>query len=260
MKFDPLILILPAALLRADQIIMKNGDHYSGRLETIEGGRVKFVAEYAGTISFPWDAVESFTSMDTFVVKMKNGGVESAPAERILALRGEIDAVRSRAEQDRVKQRIEIAKATVWSGNTDLGVSLSRGNAESTTITGSVNATRATAKTKLGLYGTSIYSRVDTDGQHITAANLRRGGLRYDLNLNPKQFAFVSADADHNPIQNLNLRTVFGTGFGLHVVKTNLNTFDLYAGGTFNREQFTTGEMRRAGEALFSEASTHKLN
>lgn len=262
MRFGPLLICLSAAatLAQADQIIMKNGDRYSGRLEIIEGGKVRFVADYAGAITVPWDAVESLRSQDTFVVKTRTGGFESAPAERILAMRGELESVWSRAEQERVRQRMEKATAAVWSGHTDMGISLASGNTETQTLTGSVNATRITPKHKLGLFGTSLYSRAERDGQRLTAANLRRGGFRYDLNFNPKQFTFVSGDLDHNPIQNLTLRSVLGVGFGRHVVQSKLHTFDVFAGGTFNREEFRTGEERFAGEGLFSEASTHKIN
>jgi len=247
-------------LSKADQIVMKNGDRYSGRLETVEAGKVRFTAEFAGAITVPWDAVESLVSSDTFVIRTREGGLESASAERILSLRSQIEVVRSRAEQDRILQRAAVADRPLWSGSTDFGISVARGNADTSTLSGALNAARVTPHNKLAIYGTSLYSRAVRDGQRLTAANLRRGGLRYDHNFNPKQFTFVSADLDHNPIQNLTLRSVLGAGFGRHVRNTPRNTFDLFAGGTFNREEFRTGEERFAGEGLFSEASTHKLN
>lgn len=249
-----------APLLFADQLVMKNGDRYSGHLESVEAGKVKFVADYAGAISVPWDAVQTLRSRETFVVRLKSGGIESAPADRVMAMRGQIEAVRSTAEQDRVRQAVERAAMPVWVGHTDLGLSLSRGNAETSTLSASVNTARSTKRDKLAFYGASLYSRAVRAGQRLTAANLRRGGVRYDLNLNRKQFAFVSGDLDHNPVQRLQLRSVAGAGFGQHLVQTKLNTFDLFAGGTLNREEFTTGVERVAAEALVSEASTHKLN
>jgi putative salt-induced outer membrane protein YdiY len=254
------LILLPGVLLQADQIVMKNGDRYSGRLEKMEDGKVRFAAEYAGTIQVPWDAVEEFHSFDTFVVELKHGGIESAPAERVLALRGELSAVRTVQEQDRRLQQMQRANMAIWMGNADLGMSLSRGNAEASTFSASINTSRTTRRGKLAIYGASLYSRSEREGEKVTAANLRRGGLRYDANFNPKQFMFFQADLDHNPVQNLNLRSVLGTGFGHHLIATPRNTIDLFAGGSFNREQFTSGELRLAGEALISEATAHKLN
>ena len=251
-----MMLMLSASLLLADQIVLKNGDRYSGRLERVEAGKVLFIAEYAGALTLPWDAVQSVRSGETFVVHLKNGGIESAPAERLVALRDQITAVRSRAEQ----KRVEIASAAKWSGSGDTGFSLARGNAETSTLTTAVNATRVTQRDKLGLFGASIFSRAVRDGQRLTSANLRRGGLRYDRNLRERSFSFVSADLDHNPVQGLNLRSVLGAGLGQHVRADKQTTIDLFAGGTYNREEFTTGVRRDAAEALLSEASTHKIN
>ncbi len=262
MRLVPLALLCGACAIsvRADQLIMKNGDRYSGRLDVMEGGKVKFQAEYAGTITVPFDEVETIRSQDTFVVRTKTGGVESAPPERILAMRGEVESVWSRAEQERARRSVERASEPVWSGSTDIGISLAAGNTDTQTLSGAVNATRVTPSTKLGFYGNSLYSRAVRDGQRLVAANLRRGGFRYDLNFSPKQFTFVSGDLDHNPIQNLTLRSVLGVGFGRHLMQTKRNTLDLFAGGTFNREEFRATDARYAGEGLFSEASTHKIN
>jgi putative salt-induced outer membrane protein len=254
------LILLPGVLLQADQIVMKNGDRYSGRLQNIEHGKVRFAAEYTGTIQVPWDAVEELHSFETFVVELKNGGIESAPAERILAMRGEIEAVRTTVEQDRRLQQLQRANMAIWMGNADVGITLSRGNAEASTLAASINTLRTTRRGKLAIYGASLYSRSEREGEKVTAANLRRGGLRYDANFNQQQFMFFQADLDHNPVQNLNLRSVLGMGFGHHLIATPRNTIDLFAGGTFNREQFTTGEKRVAGEGLISEATSHKVN
>jgi putative salt-induced outer membrane protein YdiY len=255
------MILLATVLLLSDQIVLKNGDRYSGRLERVEGGNVTFVAEYAGALTLPWDAVQTLVSRETFVVQLKNGGIESAPAERIAELRPDIAVIRSPAEQRRLDRQAQIARAAVWSGSGDIGFSLARGNAETSTLTSALNATRISDKGKLGIYGASIFSTANRDGQKLTSANLRRGGMRYDRNLNEqKRFTFVSADLDHNPVQGLNLRSVLGAGFGQHVKADKQTTLDLFAGGTYNREEFTTGVRRDSAEALLSEASTHKVN
>jgi putative salt-induced outer membrane protein YdiY len=243
-----------------DQIVLKNGDRYSGRLEKVEAGKVMFVAEYAGALTLPWDAVQTVRSTDTFVVQLKSGGIESASAERIVDLRDQIAAVRSRAEQTRMQRQLEVANAAKWSGSGDTGLSLARGNAETSTVNAAINATRATQRDKLAIFGASLFSRAVRDNQRLTSANLRRGGLRYDRNIRERNFSFLSADLDHNPIVGLNLRSVLGAGLGRRVRTEKHITIELFAGGTYNREEFITGVRRDAAEALLSEASTHKFN
>lgn len=255
-----LFLALQVTVFGTDQVIMKNGDRYSGRLESIEGGKVHFLAEYAGPLKLPWEAVAGFTSGDTFVVRTKLGGIQSATAERILALREQIQWVRNSAEQDRVLRTMELANIPVWAGFGDIGLSLARGNVETSTLSTALSATRSTKRTKLGLTASSLYSRAVTSGERLTSANQRRGGVRWDYNFSPRAFSFVSADVEHNFIQNLRLRSVVGLGLGRHVVQSAHHTFDIFSGGTYNREAFTTSELRTSGEGLFSEASTHKIN
>lgn len=255
-----LFLVLPVTLLGLDQVVMKNGDRYSGRLESIEGGKLRFSAEYAGTLNLPWEAVANFSSRETFVLRTRRGGIESATAERVLALRDEIQWVRNSTEQDRVLRTMELANVPVWAGFGDIGLSIARGNADTSTLSSALSATRTTPRTKFGITASSLYSRAVTAGERLTSANQRRGGARWDYNFSPKSFSFVSGDLEHNPIQNLRLRSVIGLGLGRHVVQNPRHTFDLFGGGTYNREDFTTADLRTSGEGLFSEASTHKIS
>ncbi|BDC48168.1 hypothetical protein F183_A04840 [Bryobacterales bacterium F-183] len=254
-----LFLVLPVAVFGIDQVVMKNGDRYSGRIESIEGGKLRFTAEYAGSLNLPWDAVSDIVSGDTFVLRTQLGGIESATAERLLALREQIIWVRNSVEQDRVLRTMELANAPVWAGFGDVGLSLARGNADTSTLSSALSATRSTPRNKIGLTASSLYSRAVRDGERLTSANLRRGGFRWDRNFGPRAFSFVSGDLEHNPIQNLRLRSVIGVGLGRHLIRNQRHTFDLFGGGTYNREDFTTADLRTSGEGLFSEASTHKI-
>ncbi|GEM_PF-3116448 len=211
-------------LLASDRMVVKNSDCY------------------AGPLKLPWDAAHTVRSGQTFVVHLKNGVVESAAAERIVAIRDRITALRLPTE----RKRFELASAAKWSGSGDTGFSLARGKAETSTITAAVHATGV-----LALFGASIFSRAVSDGQWLTSANLQE-----------RSFGFVSADLDHNPVQGLNLRSVLGACLGQHVRADKQTTIDLFARRTYKREEFTSRRSARCGRNVTErslDAGSHRM-
>src|SRR5262249_45017938 len=129
----------------------------------------------------------------------------------------------------------------LWVGFLDLGFAQTSGNASTTTFNLGLNANRTTTRDKISLYFLSLYASNRTTGRKLTTARAARGGVRYDVNLNPRLFAFGSLDLEYDRFQRLDLRNVLGAGLGLHAYKTDRTLFDVFAGGTYNQEYFSTG-------------------
>ena len=93
---------------------------------------------------------------------------------------------------------------------------------------------------KLSLYTNSVYATNDlsTASPHTTA-NTIGGGLRYDHDFSARTFWFVNADFLSNSLQELNLRSTFGGGIGLHAIKTPVTTLDLLAGLNYTHESYS---------------------
>jgi putative salt-induced outer membrane protein YdiY len=161
-----------------------------------------------------------------------------------------IKSIRSKSAQDEVG---------AWGGYIDSGLSLSRGNSDTTNFTLGANAVRATDNSKTTLFATSLYSKSNVLGVSTTTASAINAGLRYDRNLSDRTFAFVFTNFDHDRFQDLDLRNVLGGGLGFHAIKTSATTLDLSAGATFNQEYFST-LTRRSAEVVVGEALDHKLN
>jgi hypothetical protein len=65
---------------------------------------------------------------------------------------------------------------------------------------------RVTDKDKASAFVTSIYSQGRSPGVNLTTASAVNAGLRYEFNLNPRVFAFVFTDFDHDRFQQLDVR------------------------------------------------------
>ncbi len=65
--FRLLIFVVLAAvalcpLVRADQVILKNGDSVTGNIISLEGGALTVESEFYGTTKIPAEAIEKITS------------------------------------------------------------------------------------------------------------------------------------------------------------------------------------------------------
>jgi putative salt-induced outer membrane protein YdiY len=262
--------------LLADQVTVKNGDRLSGSIVTSDAKTLTLKTDYAGTVVIKWDAVAEIASSQPLYLGSKSGQVIVGPVTTtagkfevqtkesgVIALSKEdVTSIRNKDEEAAYQAGIERLRhpglADLWTGSLDSGLALVRGNSESTTFNFGLNAVRATTRDKVTFYTTSAFARSKVKGVTATTAQAISGGVRYDLNLSERTFAFGTLDLFNDRFQDLDLRTVLGAGGGYHAVKSTTTTLDLLAGGAFNREFFTTFN-RSSAEVLLGETITHKF-
>jgi putative salt-induced outer membrane protein len=270
--------ICSAALSFAGQLTLKNGDRLTGDILKSDAKTVTIKTAYAGEVSVAWDAIVSIDSDSPLHIGLKDGQmlvglvktadgnvqVHSKDAGPVTAPRDAIQSIRSPEQQAVYDAEIDRYRnprlVDLWAGFVDLGYSVTRGNADTSNIAVSANATRATSRDKIGVNFTSLYASNNTTGRSLVTANAIRGGINYNLNLTPRAFTFASADLEFDEFQRLDLRFAPAGGFGYSVLKTDRAIFSLQGGASLNREFFSTGLNRTSGEALFGEELGLKLN
>jgi putative salt-induced outer membrane protein YdiY len=180
----------------------------------------------------------------------------------VLVAKGDVTSLRNADEEKKTEAALERLQhprlADLWTGSLDTGLGLVSGNSQSTNFAFGLNAERATTQDKIIYYTTGAFARSAVNGVTATTAQAIAGGVRYDLNVSDKSFAFGTVDLFNDRFQGLDLRTVLGAGGGYHAIKNNHTTFDVLFGGAFNREFFTTFN-RSSAEVLLGETLTHKF-
>lgn len=205
----------------------------------------------------------------------------AAPAATpAVAAKETIVAVRNDAEQhafDEAAEKMAHPKFTYfWRGVFDTGLALTRGNSETANFTLAAKAVRETPNDKLTVYGNYIFANNSSVPPTVTTANALDVGLRGDLNVSPRVFVFALTYYQTNELQHLDLRSVFGGGFGYHVIKTAKTTFDLFGGFTYDHDSFSSylvanptpppafntipSSVQSSGEALVGEEFDTKLS
>jgi putative salt-induced outer membrane protein YdiY/sRNA-binding regulator protein Hfq len=265
----------------ADQVTLKNGDRLTGTIVKSDGKTLLLKTDSAGEITLKWDAVSGIVSSQPLSVQLNNGQVvsgnvttedgkfEVATRERgqVAAPRENVVAIRSAAEQSDY-DRLQHPRITdLWSGLLDTGLSETRGNSALLAFNLAGKAARVSTRDKISLYSNIIYATDNTTPPSRTTANSIQGGARYDYNLKPRLFVFAIADFAYDEFQHLDLRSVLGGGLGYHVIKTENTTFDVFAGGDYDREKFSpnpplvlTNVTRNVAEVIAGEELSWKLN
>ncbi|HUI52641.1 MAG TPA: DUF481 domain-containing protein [Terriglobales bacterium] len=255
-----LVFVFLGVSARADQITLKNGDRFTGKIVNGDGKTLLLKSEFAGDVTIQWDAITAIESTDNINITLKDGTrlsgkvttqdgkfvvAGAAPAATPAAATKEaIVAVRNDAEQrsfDQDAEKMAHPKFTYfWRGVFDTGLALTRGNSETANFTLAAKAVRETPRDKLTVYGNYIFANNSSVPPTVTTANALDAGLRGDLNVSPRMFVFALTYYQTNELQHLDLRSVFGGGFGYHVIKTANTTFDVFGGITYDHDSFSS--------------------
>jgi putative salt-induced outer membrane protein len=255
-----LLIGLFASAASADQVTLKNGDRLTGSVVSADGKTLLLKTEFAGDVNIKWDAITAIESSQNLNLTLKDGSrlsgkVTTADGKFVVNVpentagpgpgpvpKDVIVAVRNDAQQktfDASAERMAHPKFTYfWGGLFDTGLAFTRGNSSTVSYTFNANAIRETPRDKLTLYGTYIFASDNTTPPSRTTANSLRAGLRGDLNIGPRLFIFALADYETNELQHLDLRQVYGGGFGDHLIKTERTVFDLFGGVTYDHDSF----------------------
>jgi putative salt-induced outer membrane protein YdiY len=269
-----LVLCSFALTLSADQLVLKNGDRVTGSIIAKDAKSVTIKSDLFGVITAPWDQVDSITADKPLTVVLKggksvqgtvataDGKVEVATAgTKVAVALAEVEAMRDADEEKKYERFLHPSLAQLWMANGAVGFAGSAGNAKTQTFTTGFTASRTTRTDKISLnFGTIVASAVVNNTSSDTAEAVR-GGIAYDHNVGKTKRLFVSGfnNYEYDRFQGLDLRAVFGGGFGAHVLKTPRSSLDVLGGGSYNHESFFELS-RKSGEFFWGDDYTFALS
>jgi putative salt-induced outer membrane protein YdiY len=272
-----LIFLQFALLALGDEVRLKNGDRLTGTVTKFDDKELRLKTEYAGDIRIKREMVEGLQTADVVNVTLKDGQslvgkmktegegfeVETATTGQIRGKVADLTLFRSKPDQEAYLRDLERLRnprlVDLWTGSVDLGYAQARGNAITSTVSSAAKATRTTPRDAINAYFFSLYSANRTTGVQILAANSIRGGIKYDMNITPRWYAFLSTDLEFDEFQSLDLRFVPAGGLGYNIFKNTGTTWAAFGGGSMNREFFNSGLNRTSGEVLLGNDLAHKF-
>jgi len=259
--------------LLADQIVLKNGDRLTGTVVKSDEKTLLLKTEFAGDVTLQWPAIDQISTTQPLHVSLRNGQTVVGPvstADGKLAIatpgqgtvnepRTEVTNLRNEAEWTTYQKSLHPPITRGWEGGANVGFALTRGNSQTKNLALAFTADRRTMTDRIVMYANSVYASNDAPGAvPTTTANAIQGGIRYDRNLRPRLFAFVSGDFQTDQLQALNLRSIFGGGLGYHAIKNDRTTLDFLGGVNYTHENYTMFNRNFAALTL-GEELTHKV-
>ena len=259
--------------LRADQIVMKNGDRVTGAVVKKDGKNLTVKTEQFGDVTLAWDQVASIkidkpinvvlADKRTAKAPLATSGamIEIAAQPPIDVAPADVTTIRNDAEQAAYDRLQHPGWTQLWAGNANMGLAGTAGNAEAMTFTLGANAARTTNTDKTTVFLNGIKASALVDGKDSDTAEAVHTGWGYNHNLNPKLFVGVFNDYDYDKFQNLNLRFTIGGNFGYHAIKTARSQLDVLGGFDYNRARyFAPHNITSFGEVTVGDTYALKIN
>lgn len=263
------VFLVSCACASAETVKLKNGDRITGTVVKSDGKSIEIKTDYAGNVKVQWSAIAELKSEKPLYVASAGKTVKgriSATSEQVAVVTdsGEtvvplssLSAIRNDSEQSAYRRATRPGLLQGWTGLTNFGFALARGNSDTTNYTLRFDASRKGLRDKLTAYASSVYATNDS-AESVTARNVS-GGLRYDRDVNKRFFGYGNTQFDYDELQLLDLRSIVGAGTGYHALASSTTTLDFLGGGTYTRESYDTGEVRDLATLSFGNELSHHL-
>ncbi len=238
----------------ADQVALKNGDHFTGTVVKSDGKTLILHTDYAGDVTIKFDVIRAIDASEPLHLQFQDGRSASGAVStadgnlKVAAKSGEpvqspisdVKSLRNDAEETAYERSLHPGLMQGWASGLNLGFALTRGNSATKNLSIGFLATRQTLHDKLDAYANSVYAANDATGAvPSTTANSAGGGFRYDHDIKPRIFGFVAADFFSDALQGLNIRAVEGGGLGFHAIKNDGTALDFLGGLNYTHESYT---------------------
>ncbi len=216
------LVLLAAADLRADELLLTNGDRLTGTAVTMAEGELTYQTAYAGRLTIPWREVAGLSTAEPVRVVLADGttwtGVAEAPGDGALGLAAEAGAEpRTVALAEVAALNPPVRPRVSYRGNVQVGLASTRGNSDtaSTHLAGEL-----TVRAGRGRYTLDAALNRTEDRGEATSSNTTLSA-EYDRFYGERWYLNASLLAAEDEFKDLELRTAVGIGVGYQVLDTD---------------------------------------
>jgi len=225
-----------AQAVKVDTLTLRNGDHITGEIKSLNRGRLSYGTDDAGTLSVEWDKVARLYSPRMFDLELASGrhlygSLQPAPSAGLVRIAeaadtlvvGILEVVHISPLEKSVIERID--------GSLDFGLSLSRANNfVQTTVDAAVRY-----RTQFNLFRLRANSLIIKQDD---AEDTQRGSVALEAAriLGGRWYAATTTGVERNLELGLDMRVSLAALGGRFIAQTNAFTFSAAAGLSGNLE------------------------
>ncbi len=245
-KYLPLLcIVLFSPILHADELLLKNGDRLTGKIQYLVEGKLVFKADVAGEITIDISSIETFSSDLPIELHLKDGTILNQRA-----IKAEPDRFAIEGGDTVQPQTFELANLMSinppekpkpkWTGNISAGLTSKQGNTSTDSVNASINLTRRSEKDRTKLtadYAKGRQEDPDT-GVKKTTEDWWRTKAKYDYFFSKKLYGYLDGRYEKDSIAQLDRRVVLGGGAGYQWIESDDMNFSTEAGLASVYEKF----------------------
>ncbi len=231
-------LLLYGAQASADTLILKNGDRLSGKVDSIAGGAVLLITEYAGAVPVNLDAVAELETEQAFNINVNgqktsgkfvaDGGVQALSTDN-----GNVPLDLSQVRTAGVSNLSLAGFAPEWSSRADLSAIISNGNSDTASYNTLVESSykRGNVEHAVAL----LVSQEEAEGEKTKdQLDLDYGYKRF---LSEKWFASGNAEYFQDQLKDIDQRITLGAGMGYQFWDNSFGAFSTELGVSAVQEE-----------------------
>ncbi len=232
-----------ANTILADEIVLKNGDKLTGKVVSMEKGKLIFNTSYAGNISIDWHSIKSVKTDAPATLILKNGMVIKGSLKPTKGNKVIIETASSLGAPE-----MDLAEVTAinpellpgemkLNGRTNVAIALRSGNTDTSTyrVDGEIQARAEKSRYTVG----GEYNREEDDDE--TTVNNWLAYAKYDHFFSKKLYGYVNTVFKRDTMADLNLRSSVGIGLGYQVWESPKTNLSLEAGLSYVNEDYEKG-------------------
>jgi putative salt-induced outer membrane protein YdiY len=224
--------------VRADQVVLDNGDTLSGTIEKIVAGKLTLKTEYAGSIDIDITKIKKVSTTSPVEVHLQDG--EVLKGQLTTEENGQIKVQESEQRQATTFDWIKVASInpppSEWTGSIVVGANDQTGN---THRNGASLAIAASRKTDIDKFSLGYQFNYSQENGKVTARN-HYGYLHYDYFFTKKWYGYLGTELLSDTFRDLKLRVAVGPGAGYQFWDDPIKSLSLEAGLSYIHESHET--------------------
>ncbi len=240
------LFLLPfiSGVAAADEVYLKNGDHLTGEVKSLEEDRLIFITSYAGEISITWSEVSALRTETPIKVVLTDESVVEG-----ISKPGEEEEMNLLTEK--IEGGVSFHLADVKSINpkppepavkinarTNVGIDVKKGNTDTETYHFDGSFVARTEKNRYRL----AFEMDKEKSSGLDTVDSWLGAINYDHFLGDKWFLYGNASFESDEFKDLNLRSVLGVGSGYQFIETPVTKFSGEVGFSYANEDYVLDE------------------
>lgn len=246
-----------AVAASADQVVLKNGDRITGRIESAAEGKLVIQSQLAGRLTVNLSDVLTFSTDEPIEIHLSDGTVIKRKV--LLADPNRFAIEPGRTLQPQALNIADIVKVNPpqrplprWTGNISAGFTKTTGNTHTETRTLSASAVRRSENDRITLtmdYARGRQTDPDTGTKRIIE-DWWRGRAKYDYFVSRKFYAYGDGRYEKDAVALLERRIVVGGGAGYQWIETDVTKFRTEIGLASLYERFENAPEGNAETSL----------